>query len=624
MRSKAELKALSSSAADLRRALEQNVLRGDNERESFQREGQRLFAREKEIVQANTSLGRELEDLRSRCRLVERELETTKRENEQLAKGLSSMEARKADCDRKEMAAYQQMKEAVEMVEQAKIERDQAMEKEQQAVRDVVRVNDRLRQQSAEAQSRLDTEMAVLRQQHKVQLDGCTAEIAKLESALNDSRAKLDRANRDKKTLESELEKLTMKLPADQARYQSELMSMRDRVDRMEKEREAAVADAESAKTILARKQNQWQQDAMLLQTQLSDSARKLEETRRELEELKAERVKLTSAVDELQRNGEGTRKQREGVEKKAAQQNEAVVRRLEAQIRDLEGRLQDSYSAHHASSKEFNGLLSQHDKMASKWKEELRSSKARFERTVQELKADLVRQAARNEELGARLSTALIERSDMQSQLEEAEKNVRQLRTAVASFEARVAELSGQVAQLMASEKALFSERKDLQTQVDILTLERDRSGRQHEQTLRKLDETQRQLTRLQTLDMIHSSRTGPTSDRLLSDPRGRGVDMYEPSVLRETKQMQDVDWLADVIPRHQKARLSKRGDKAAAGGGGGGGGTGNDVPMPTSVTAKQSRRHMRASVPLFAYSGSGAGPGPGRRRDSDDEDSL
>jgi chromosome segregation ATPase len=139
---------------------------------------------------------------------VSQELEGRSRENEHLVSLLEDQEQKIALYEQKEKAVQQLAAESKKRIEESNAERDKVLLKEQQYLRQIARLEERVKTEGQERQERHDKIVESLRLKHKSSLDQRDDEISDLRLKLSDAKEKADRHRMERDSLRNELNKL--------------------------------------------------------------------------------------------------------------------------------------------------------------------------------------------------------------------------------------------------------------------------------------------------------------------------------------------------------------------------------------------------------------------------------
>lgn len=141
-------------------------------------------------------------------RQVQSELETRTKENDHLVSLLEDQEQRIALYEEKEKAIQQLANESKKRIEDANLERDRVLLKEQQYLTRVTRLEEQLNKEAKDHQERHERVVESLRLKHKTILEQKNDELADVSRKLCDANENSERHRMDRDALREEVSKL--------------------------------------------------------------------------------------------------------------------------------------------------------------------------------------------------------------------------------------------------------------------------------------------------------------------------------------------------------------------------------------------------------------------------------
>ena len=151
---------------------------------------------------------KELSETKDQLRIISCELETRTKENDHLVSLLEDQEQRIALYEEKEKSIFQLANESKKRIEDANLERDRVLLKEQQYLTRVTRLEDQLTKEAKDHQDRHERVVESLRQKHKTLMEQKQDDICDLQRKLNDAVEQAERNRMDRDSLREEVNKL--------------------------------------------------------------------------------------------------------------------------------------------------------------------------------------------------------------------------------------------------------------------------------------------------------------------------------------------------------------------------------------------------------------------------------
>jgi hypothetical protein len=127
--------------------------------------------KERDLKGLVSRLESELSDVREQARSAIQELDVRTKENDHLVSMLEDQEQRIALYEEKEKSIYALANESKKRIEDANLERDRVLLKEQQYLSKITRMEDLMKQESNDKQERHERVVESLRQKHASQIE---------------------------------------------------------------------------------------------------------------------------------------------------------------------------------------------------------------------------------------------------------------------------------------------------------------------------------------------------------------------------------------------------------------------------------------------------------------------
>ncbi|XP_022079629.1 sodium channel and clathrin linker 1-like isoform X2 [Acanthaster planci] len=472
-RARTDLRAANLQLAEMRNTAEK--LKEENL--AKERESQQAKGREESADSRLTQLQAVVMDLEHR-------LTNLSEENAQLLANLKEQEERMRSlhhkcgkAERREHEALAQVRDSIQMVENALLEKDQALVREQQKTHELGRLQEALSKLINEAGKRTRQEVDNVRKQCNTNIGKLMEEIQSLEMENAEKQAEIERAMREKRAVEQELEtvyKEGTKGPDDHL-YQ-ELQGRVNIAERMRSQAAVQVQKLEKAMQRMESSQEEEKSQSLLINEQLKQ---RLDKVGKECEAVSEERLRLTEVADDYKRRLLTAQKEKAVAERKCLSQMTAMQQETSQLRAEYEARLDSTEQGNRQAMKELREMLTAQQRMSAKWREESKTLAQKFEAKVNDLRSEIAMHKQRSEELTSQLSQQremFLESERKQS--EEAE-TIRKLNRKLADTELRAATTTKQLSQQLAREKRLLHDRKHLQNELEKLKLESSRSIR-------------------------------------------------------------------------------------------------------------------------------------------------
>ena len=203
-----QLKVVNEQLELVQKSHDQLAAKKQNEIDLLTKEVNLQGVKQRDVKSQLIHYERELGEHKDQLRSVSSELETRTKENDHLVSLLEDQEQRIALYEEKEKSIQQLAIESKKRIEDANLERDRVLLKEQQYLTRVSRLEEQLNKEAKDHQERHDRVIESLRQKHKTLLDQKCDELADFSRKLSDANENAERFRMDRDSLREEVAKL--------------------------------------------------------------------------------------------------------------------------------------------------------------------------------------------------------------------------------------------------------------------------------------------------------------------------------------------------------------------------------------------------------------------------------
>eukprot|EP00899_Mesostigma_viride_P001079 jgi/Mesvir1/10972/Mv07854-RA.1 len=515
----AQCHSLTEQSAQSKGILEETGQRFKADTEALKQQLALLQKRERQAAVNAQTLARELEALREQHGSASRELTTARQDTNEMVQAVSRMEAQLAAYQQKDAEVYQRLKEAMEMAEDAKLARDELLMRERHLENEVASLRDKLKTHYKEIKEQYRQEMASQQAKADKAVTSLTAELHMMEATNAELKLVAEKALRDQRAADVELEHLRATLAAFGASGAAQRnaaatgvtlagpglgrglaglqgvpeprpttlegpssASQARRIQELERALDEEQDKQKSVSLSCQRKLNEWERERNSLVTTLTDIRNRAQRAEIEVVERRKQCVQLKASGDELQRVNRALQRAKSLAEKEAKVNYKRMEAEYGNQVRVLEDKLEHAVSLYNRSSDDAEGIVRARDELVAKWKEESKTLATQLASMEAEHSAERGRLVRRVEELAQQLEALHKERGVAMEQLVYLQQEVDSLRPALKAAEKRASELSAQMSVVLDNEEGLIRAKGSLQSELDKLKLANARLERQRD----------------------------------------------------------------------------------------------------------------------------------------------
>jgi len=444
------------------------------------KDSQKAIGNEKTAENTIRELEHAVIELESRCASMMKEIGKLRGEKGELEDSILALQKKTAELEDREYQATLHVRDSVQLVENALLEKEQATIKEQQMSQEVERLQDSMSNFIKEAEKKKRIELENQRGQHGRQIERLMEEVHYLEMEGAEKQAQLERAIREKTAVERELEKAYREGPSEASRAGQSIEELQKRLTRLEVSKDDALQQADQLRSSIRNAESQAENEKNFLKSQIADSKKRIRTLEDEVETMGKSRLLLLDEVDQLKRAAIMSNQQHEDAEMKAASEISSLKQKLEVQTKDFESRVRATENLSRKSVEELREMLTAQQRVGNKWKDESKILTQKFESTVGELRRENERLQRKSEEVSKKIASEQRRSEKMERDLLTSKASQEKLQRMAADSEARADAASAQVHTLLNRERQLLQERKELNRKIDHLELELSRASRQ------------------------------------------------------------------------------------------------------------------------------------------------
>ncbi|XP_047008255.1 sodium channel and clathrin linker 1 isoform X2 [Ictalurus punctatus] len=404
-------------------------------------------ASDRRLLQLQTALSQ----IEGRLKVASQEAESVRRKEVQWEEQVGELQRRCAALEDHKFQTFQRLRDALQLAEEAGLQRDQAQLREKQRVEELERMKEGMKQLVEEAAVRTRKEVESVRQQCNTQIHRLTEELAALQLECSDKQSQLERAHRERKAVEEELEKVYREgrygeadLRKMEALHQRCLNSERMK-DELEHTLNTTHSTMKKMELELSEELLRCQEEVRRLQVALSS-------TRSECSSVSEERLSLQQENQQLQRDLDSLRKECVSAQRHAHLQVSRMQQEVCVKEQAVESKLREMEKSNKHSITELQRRLLVHHHTTKRYREE----SIQLSHTLTSLRAELSRQKQRCKELEFNLQAEQEKILECERELaEQQEKNTR-LQTRLTQAEHRASTTSQQLTLMTQRRKAV------------------------------------------------------------------------------------------------------------------------------------------------------------------------
>ncbi|KAJ8247787.1 hypothetical protein GJAV_G00250340 [Gymnothorax javanicus] len=366
-----------------------------------------------------------LSQLESRLKVAAQDSERVRREQAAWERQVGELQNRCAGLEEEKYEALSKVRESIQAAEEAALQKEQALLREKQKIDELEKLKEAIRQLIQDAAVRTRKEVENVRKQCNVQIQRMAEELSAMQLECADKESQIERASRERKAVEEELEKV-YRDGRGEHEYRK-MDSLHQRCLNAERLKDELQITLQSTQNQLKKQQMEYEEELSRCQEEVQQLQGALAGARDDCGSVSEERLRLQDESRQLRREMEELRKASQHAQRKAQQQVSSMEHEFSLKEQSLEARVRELEEGSRNSTAELNRLLTAQQKTTKRWKEEARKLAEAFELKLNSLKAELQRQKQHSQELELQVEADHEKIAEYERQMaEHQEKNAR------------------------------------------------------------------------------------------------------------------------------------------------------------------------------------------------------
>ncbi|XP_029376512.1 serologically defined colon cancer antigen 8 homolog isoform X2 [Echeneis naucrates] len=302
------------------------------------------------------------------------------KERDELLVALRSVRASQQEAQQREWSACLQVKQAVEIAEEANLHKARVEVQCEQLSRELTRQREQLEREAQALQQRLAEAREEGREEARKQKDELAHTVSSLSQCVAELEGQLDRLHRDKNSLTNQLEEALRKFTSLEQDNTKMCVELRYQLSQAQLKKDEAERELRELNTKTSRQKEKAAQEVERLSSELVGCRQHLEAVQKDGSQWQAEALSLAEQLANAQRQLHLTRQDRESAEQ--SHKEELRSAKLSAQERETEliVLLEQTEAQHQHRVGALDDLLSSHNSLIRKLKEECCNLGAKLE----------------------------------------------------------------------------------------------------------------------------------------------------------------------------------------------------------------------------------------------------
>lgn len=444
-------KQLREAKVDLRIAttkVEEMTKMTYNYQEQMQRKEEDVIAahgREEASDRRLQQLQTAVTQLEARLRVAAQDAEQIRSERTSLEKQIGELQAKCAELEEGKYESVERVRDSMQLLEEANLQKDEALLREKQKEAEIEKMKEAIVQIIQEAAVRTRKEVENARKDYNMQIFRITEDLSALQMECGDKQSQIERAIREKRAAEEELEKVYREGRENEGDFRK-LEVLHQRCLLAERAKDDLQISLQSAQNKVKQLEINFAEEVSKFQERIQKLQKTLETERENCTSLSEDRLKLQQENEKLRKEVEEWKKTGMEAQQKAKFQICTMQHEYSVKEQGFEIQLKELEDSNRKSANELRRLLMAQQKATNRWREETRKLTEGAESRLNNLRSELSHQKVRAQELLSQLESATEKVVEYEKLMTEYQEKTSRLQRRLIQAEQRAASASQQL----------------------------------------------------------------------------------------------------------------------------------------------------------------------------------
>ncbi|NXC04751.1 SCLT1 protein, partial [Orthonyx spaldingii] len=352
------------------------------------KEEDRISAQERETTSDKRlqQLQSSMKQLEIRLCVTAQDAERLRTERVALEEQIRELQAKCAHLESERYKAAAKVEDCIQLLEEANLEKSQALFGEKQKEEEIRKLKDEMSQLAEDTAARIRKEVDTAKKQCHLQISRLTEEVSALQMECGEKQSQIERAIREKRAVEEELEKIYREYRG-QEPDSRKLEQLHHKYLLAEAAKDDLQLSLQTTQNKLKQLEMNSEEEKSHCQEVISKLQSTLDSEREKSAFVSEQRLKLQQENEQLQKEMEGLRKLAIEAQQKAKIKISTMEHEHAVKEHGYEARLKEMEDTSHKSTAELRRLLVAQQKATNRWKEETKNLTETTEARIIKLK---------------------------------------------------------------------------------------------------------------------------------------------------------------------------------------------------------------------------------------------
>lgn len=392
------------------------------------------------------------------------------KERDELMDTLTEQKAVLGQVRQREFEAYNQVKKSCHMVEQAQLEKAEAIIQVRQLKEYWHKERERHDQYMKLSNEKLEKEREKIREASQVERNNLNKQLDASHEARSALENQLERLTREKVDLATELEQAKGQIMAHTTEIAQTGVNMQQELEQTRRKLVGAHQEITALKATTQQSQRERELDKTRTASETESLRRRLQEAEKGLMDSKEDCLRLTERLDLAEREGKRVLIAKDNLLKTKAEEMENLVERNKEREDRLNSLLRESESKHSQQRSELQQMLEAEIQVCNEMKNECKKLTQQLQDSSEKARCRLQEAKLECSTVKKELEESISERRILEERNTKNDKRINELSTRLKHSDENARKQVDQMCQLLSARNNLLKERKILSQEVEFL----------------------------------------------------------------------------------------------------------------------------------------------------------
>ncbi|XP_074945488.1 serologically defined colon cancer antigen 8 isoform X1 [Phalacrocorax aristotelis] len=400
-------------------------------------------------------------------------IERVTKERDDLMDALVSLRWNMKEMQQRESNACEQVKQAVQIAEEANLEKTKALVQCEQLKSEMERQKNRFERELAAQLNKRTDEKEALREEMKKEREDLAAMVTAMSENVAMLEAQVERITREKNSLVNQLEESQHQLASHDMEMNKVCGEMRYQLNQTKMKKDEAEKELREYRTKTIRELEIKDQQIEKLGLELNGNKQRLEQAQQDVTGAREECLKLTELLSKSEHQLHLTRLEKESIQQSVS--NEAKARALQAQQREQEltQKMQQMEAQHEKTVNELDALLTSQNTFIAKLKAECCMLARKLEQMSEKYRSEVNQLSQEKEYLHGRLEKMQKRNDELDQQCIQHGRMHERMKSRLQQLDKHCQATAQQLVELLNKQNQLFKEKQLLTEEVRFLRIQ-------------------------------------------------------------------------------------------------------------------------------------------------------